>query len=511
MSVLTEKPVLSVRKICKSFSGVEVLHSVDLDFYPGQVLALLGENGAGKSTLMNIMSGSLRQDTGQTLGQGVEVDLANTASAIRLGISHIHQELSSVSALSVMENLFLGEYRSNRWGFVNRREMAVETRRLLARVDGQHIDPETLVGELRVADQQIVEIAKALSRDVRLLLMDEPTSSLTPHEVAALFRIVRELKAGGVSVVFISHRLEEIFELADRVAVLRDGSLVADRRINETSMPELLSDMAGRTFSFADQSPVQFSETSPLLLTVDRAIDQAGYGPYSFELRAGEVLGVFGLVGSGRTELLEMLCGLRRLRSGTLQLLQGGGPPPNLPTAWRQGIAFLPEGRALNGIFPQLSVRENIALSVRNAKRYPLAQSSAERQTVNHLFGRLAIRARDPSQEIVTLSGGNQQKAILARCLTVSPKVLLLDEPTHGVDVRTKREFYRIIEELAEQGLGIVMVSSEIPEIQALASTVLVLARGKQILLCRNAGLSDKTLLEAAFWESDAATGPIPH
>jgi ribose transport system ATP-binding protein len=506
MSVVPEGPTLSLRGIGKRFSGVEVLHSVDLDFYPGQVLALLGENGAGKSTLMNIVSGALPPDTGGMIWQGTEVDLTNTVNAIRPGISHIHQELSCISALSVMENLFLGDYQSNQWGLVSRRKMARETRKLLDRVDGQHIAPETLVGGLRIADQQIVEIAKALSRDVRMLLMDEPTSSLTPHEVAALFRIVRELKSQGVSIVFITHRLEEIFELVDRVAVLRDGKLVADHGINQTNLPELLSDMAGRAFSFADQSPIDFAESNPVLLAVDQAIDEAGYGPYSFKLHAGEVLGVFGLVGSGRTELLEMLCGLRRLQSGSLRLLDTGQAPHNMPAAWRRGLAFLPEGRALNGIFPQLSVRENIALSVRNSKRYPLAQSNQERQIVNRLFSRLAIRAHHPNQEIVTLSGGNQQKAILARCLTISPRVLLLDEPTHGVDVRTKGEFYRMIEELAGQGLGIVMVSSEIPEIKALASTVLVLARGKQSLLCRNTGLTDKTLLEAAFEGSDPAT-----
>jgi ABC-type sugar transport system ATPase subunit len=503
MSVLVETPLLSVRQICKRFSLVEVLHSVDLDFYPGQVLALLGENGAGKSTLMNIISGSLRQDAGQIVWQGSEVDLTNTSSAMRLGILHIHQELSCVGALSVMENLFLGDYQSGKWGFINRREMAAEARKLLAQVGGQHISPEASVADLSTADQQIVEIAKALSRDLRLLLMDEPTSSLTPHEVAALFRIVRELKASGVSIVFISHRLEEIFDLADRVAVLRDGSLVSTRRIKETNMPELLRDMAGRAFSFADQSPVQFSETSTALLEANQISDRNGYGPYSFRLQAGEVLGVFGLVGSGRTELLEMLCGLRKVHSGQLRFLETGAPPSDLRVAWRQGLAFLPAGRARNGIFPQLSVRENIALSFRNAKRYLWAERPAERETIDNLFNRLAIRARDKNQEILYLSGGNQQKAILARCLTVKPRVLLLDEPTHGVDVRTKGEFYRIIEELAEQGLGIVMVSSELPEVRALASTILVISRGKQILLSRNSGLTDHVLLEAAFWEQE--------
>ena len=501
MSVPAESPILSLQKISKSFSGVEVLHSVDLDLYPGRVLALLGENGAGKSTLMNIASGNLRPDGGRLVWQGSEIVLSGTGAALRLGISHIHQELSCIGALTVMENLFLDDYRSNRWGLINRRRMAADARRLLARVGGEHISPETIVVELSTADQQIVEIAKAISRDVRLLIMDEPTSSLTPHEVKTLFRIVRELRAGGVSIVFISHRLEETLNIADRAAVLRDGSLVSVRPIAATSIQTLIADMAGRAFSFSERRPVQPAKDAPALLSVESMIDAAGFGPFSFQLRSGEVLGVFGLVSSGRSELLEMLCGLRRPVSGGIRLFDGEARPSGPVDAWRRGIAFLPEGRARNGIFPQLSVRENIAIGVRNASRSTIVDSLTERKTIDQLYERLSIRARDKGQEILYLSGGNQQKAILARCLAVGPKVLLLDEPTHGVDVRTKAELYRIIDELSQQGLGIIFVSSEIPEIRAIASTILILAGGKPVFLQKNEGLDDHTLLEAAFLE----------
>lgn len=499
MSAPAELPLLCLRGISKAFAGVEVLHDVSLDLFPGQVLALLGENGAGKSTLMNIVSGNLQPDRGSFHWNGGPVHLPTASAALRLGIAHIHQELSTVPALSVMENLFLDNYRANRWGFINRRRMLGEAQGLLARVGGEHINPEAPVSELGIADQQIIEIAKALSGDVRLLIMDEPTSSLTAHEVTVLLRVVREFRDRGVSLVFISHRLEEALAIADRAAVLRDGRLVSDRPIADTNRQCLIDDMAGRAFSVTERHPVQPDPRSPVIMSVRELTAPGGYGPFSFELKAGEVLGVFGLVSSGRTELLEMLGGVRRCVAGTVTLFDGKDRPASPAHAWRRGIGILPEGRKRNGIFPKLSVQENISVSLRNARRQALAGTRAERQTARRFFERLGIRAAGLEQEIVYLSGGNQQKAILARCLAVGPRVLLLDEPTHGVDVRTKGQLYQMIDDLAGQGIGVVMVSSEIPEILAVASTILVLARGKQTLSLRNDGLDDRTLLQAAF------------
>ncbi|MBV9671303.1 MAG: sugar ABC transporter ATP-binding protein [Verrucomicrobia bacterium] len=493
------KAVLALRGISKSFSGVEVLHSIDLDFYPGEVLALLGENGAGKSTLMNIVSGNLQSDSGAIHWDGAPIEITHTALSLRIGIAHIHQELSCIGALTVMENLFLNDYCSGRFGLIDRRAMLKKARALLARVGGEHISPEAEVVHLGIADQQIVEIAKAISRHLRLLIMDEPTSSLTAHEAAALFRIVRELRASGVSIVFISHRLEEALELADRAAVLRDGTLVSDRPIHEASTQSLISDMAGRAFTFAERKPVQPLENAPVLLEVKQVTERTGLGPFSFSLRAGEVLGIFGLVSSGRSELLELLCGIRHPASGEIILYENHPTPASPVDSWRRGIAFLPEGRKKNGIFPQLTVAENIALSARNVWRVLFTNSRSERDSTNELYNRLKIRATGQNQEILYLSGGNQQKTILARCLAVRPRILLLDEPTHGVDVRTKAELYRMIDELAAQGLGIVLVSSELPEIRALASTILVLAGGKLVFQKSNTGLDDRVLLEAAF------------
>lgn len=498
-------PLLSLRNISKSFSGVRVLHNVNLDLCSGQVVALLGENGAGKSTLMNIASGGLSPDEGALIWEGGTVSFPNTAAALHLGISHIYQELSAIGALSVMENLYLNEYRSSGWGIINRRKMATDAKRLLASLGAAHIEPEIEIARLGIADQQMVEIAKAVSRNARLVIMDEPTSSLTVHEVATLMRIIREMRSNGVSVVFISHRLEEALGVADRAVVLRDGSVVSDRPIRETQRSTLLADMAGRAFSFSERKPVMPGPDAQVLVSVGEVENGPGLGPFTFDLRAGEILGVFGLVSSGRTELMQILCGLRLPTKGTIKFFDGSPGPKSPAEAWRRGLAYLPEGRKENGIFPQLPVAENLILSRRNARRAVLAGTKSERLSASQAYRQLGIRAAGIDQEIRYLSGGNQQKAILARCLGVSPRVLLLDEPTHGVDVRTKAQLYETIGNLAAQGIGLVVVSSEIPEILLIASTVLVLARGSQVLLIPNEGLSDRMLLEAAFQETGAA------
>ncbi len=500
-------PLLRLRNVSKGFAGTLALREVSLDFLPGQVLALLGENGAGKSTLLNVVSGALTPDGGTLEWDGVPVHPAGVAAALRRGISHIHQELSGILALTVMENLFLNDYRANRWGMVGRRRMRADARAALARVGGERISPAAPLGSLGIADRQIVEIAKALSGNLRLLAMDEPTSSLTAHEADALLRIIRDLRAAGVSVVFVGHRLEEALAVADRVATLRDGKLVSDRPVAETSRERLINDMTGRVFSMAERYPVQPPANAPVALAAKALRGAGGYGPFSFEVREGEVLGVFGLVSAGRTELLETLCGARRIVGGSLTVFDGGGPPASLGESWRRGIGLLPEDRKRQGIFPTLPIRENVALTTRNARRRLLAGTRDERRTVRRLAERLQVRSAGLDQPIVYLSGGNQQKAILARCLAAGPRLLLLDEPTHGVDVMTKAELYRMLDEESRRGLATVLVSSELPEVLALSSTVLVLAKGRQTFLGRNDGLTESTLLEAAFRFESADAG----
>jgi ABC-type sugar transport system ATPase subunit len=488
--------LLEARRISKAFDENAVLHGVDLAVARGEVVALLGENGAGKSTLVNIISGSLACDSGEVVWDGAATRFRSAAEAIAAGVIHIHQELSIVTSLSVMENLFIGDYHAGRFGIIRRKALAREARILLARMGISHIDPYMEAGRLSVAEQQLVEIAKALARDARLLILDEPTAALTPHEAEALFRVVRQMKEQGVGIIFISHRLDEVFGIADRIVVLRDGRAISNAPVGDTSVTRVIADMTGRSFQgFERRSAERIDE---VVLAVEEAGDGALVGPVSFVLRRGEILGVFGLVGSGRTELIEMLAGCRRVATG--RVVRSNGEVPRDPgSAWRSGTAILPEGRKLNGVLPDLSVSENAVVAVRQSG--PFMLSPAEGELATSLRDRLGIVATDLREPARKLSGGNQQKVLLARCLAARPAILLLDEPTHGVDVRTKAELYRTIQALAAQGTSVAFVSSELPEVLALASTVLVLANGRATLYRPNEALGEREVLAAAFMQ----------
>ena len=495
---MAEEPVLALRGATKRFGSATVLDHVDLDVTAGEVVGLIGENGAGKSTLMNIVSGNLQPDGGVIRFDAETVAWSGPREAILAGISFVHQELSGIRSLSVKENMFLGDYCA-RHGVIGRSEMRRRAREVLQRVGAPHIDVDADFGSLRTADQQAVEIAKSLRRGVRLLLLDEPTSSLTRHEASSLFALVRQLRAAGVGVIFVTHRLEEALDLCDRLVVLRDGRLVGNRPAREWTRDDLIEAMAGRRLEARAASASRAGARLPYL-RLDGVGDGALVRNVSFDLARGEILGLFGLVGAGRTEILEMLAGARPVAGGTMTL-DGHPYRPASPSAIAaHGVAYLPEGRKANGILPNRPVRENLTISVlRRLCSAGVIRRAAERRQVDEDIRALGIVAQSAEQPIRYLSGGNQQKALLARALATRPSVLLLDEPTHGVDVRTKEQIYALLRQLAGQGMAIVLVSSEMAEVMALADRILVMSNGRPVAVHERSAFDELALMRDAF------------
>ncbi|MCT9934669.1 sugar ABC transporter ATP-binding protein [Planotetraspora sp. A-T 1434] len=471
--------MLEVQNIVKHFPGVRALDGVDLDVRAGEVHCLLGQNGAGKSTLIKILSGAHQPDSGTISLDGEPVRLATPTAAMRAGIATIYQELDLVEGLSVAENVFLG-HEPSRFGFSRRAETRRETSHLLARLGHPEISPGAEVGTLPPAAKQIVSMARALSHDARLIVMDEPSATLAHDEVANLFRIIRDLAGEGVSVVYISHRLEEIREIGDRVTVLKDGRAVASGLpAGDTPTREIVSLMTGRSIEhvFPDRSGAEPGDVVLRVadLTIPGVVDHV-----SFTVRAGEIVGLAGLVGSGRSEILEAVYGARRA-SGTVEV--GGRPVRGGPHgAVRLGLGLAPEERKAQALLLDQSVAVNITLATlgRHA-RLGWIDRAAERAAARRLIDSLDVRPADPDRPIRTLSGGNQQKAVLARWLAEDRTVLLLDEPTRGVDVGARAELYTLIHQLAGRGIAILLVSSEVPEVLGLADRVLVIRDGRII------------------------------
>jgi len=471
------EPALSVEHVAKGFGGVSVLQDISFDLYGGEIVALMGENGAGKSTLLHIVAGSLQADAGRLVFDGQERHWTAPKDALDAGIAVVHQELSVIGALSVAENMFLGDYCSHA-GLIDGKEMKRRAKVLLEEVGAGHIRGDAPMEQLRIADQQAVEIAKALRLDLKLLLLDEPTSSLTPHEVEGLFRLLKELRSRGTAIVFISHRIEEALSLCDRIVVLRDGRLVSTRSAADTDRNRIVADMAGHEIPPGASRP-DLSD-GEVILRAEGLGDGRRVEGISFVLRRGEILGLFGLVGAGRTEVLEMLYGLRPIAGGALTLNGKAFRPASPKDAIDRGFALLPEGRTLNGILPFRPIAENVSISaLPRISKAGLLDLAAERQMVSDAIREFGIICHTPQQPIRTLSGGNQQKCILSRCLAVVPNILLLDEPTHGVDVRTKEQFYHIIRTLADKGMAIIVASSEMQELFQVASRILVLSNGQ--------------------------------
>jgi ribose transport system ATP-binding protein len=475
----TSQPaILQVRDVEKRFAGVHALRGVNLSIAAGEVLAVVGENGAGKSTLMKIMAGVQHPDAGEILVDGRPVTLDSCRTAMQHGIVLIHQELNLAANLDVGANIFLGR-EPLRWGLIDGRTIARESQRYMELV-GLDIPPSTVVGDLTVGRQQMVEIAKALSVGARVLIMDEPTSSLSSRETEYLFKIVKELRRQGVAIIYISHRLGEVEELADRVIVLRDGQNAGDLDRHEISRDRLVRLMVGRELDqFFARRPHAAAEE---LLQVDGLVTPAWPEErVSFSIRRGEIVGLAGLVGAGRTELLQVLFGVDKALAGSILL---DGQPIHMSSprdAIRLGIALVPEDRKEHGLIVDMSIAENIGLpglwrhqigpGFRNARQEVLATREMTKQ--------LSIKTPGPQQVAKFLSGGNQQKVVIGKWLSLRPKLLLLDEPTRGIDVGAKHEIYALMEELARQGLAILFVSSEMEEILGMSDRTLVMHEGK--------------------------------
>ncbi|MCX4768555.1 Arabinose import ATP-binding protein AraG [Streptomyces sp. ADI92-24] len=481
-----EPPLLTMSGITKSFPGVRALDGVDLEVQAGEVHCLLGQNGAGKSTLIKVLAGAHQPDGGEITWRGSPAVLKSPITAMRLGIATIYQELDLVEGLSVAENVFLGHEPTSAGFVVRTREGRTAAAALLKRLGHPEIDPARPVGELSAAQQQIVSMARALSHDVRLIVMDEPSAALDPDEVANLFRIVASLTADGVAVVYISHRLEEIRRIGDRVTVLKDGRAVAVGLPAETTPTrDIVAMMTGRNVEYVfPPRPGAVPEDSGAepVLKVEGLTRKGEFAPVDLELRPGEIVGLAGLVGSGRSEILETIYGARRATAGRVTVAGRPLRPGSVRAAVAAGVGLAPEERKAQALLMLESVTRNVSVSsMSRFSRGGWLDRGAERKAARAATRELSLRPDNPDTPVRTLSGGNQQKAVLARWLLRGCRVLLLDEPTRGVDVGARAELYAVIRRLADEGLAVLLVSSEVPEVLGLADRVLVLREGRVV------------------------------
>lgn len=487
---------LEIQNVSKQFGATIALKDVSLSLHPGEVHALLGENGAGKSTLIKIMTGIHHPDAGQILIKDNPIRLHNSAQAQAHGIAAIYQEPLVFPDLNIAENIFISHRR--RGFLVNWGKMYRDAKKVLQQLDVS-LDVRAQARGLPLAAQQTVEIAKAISMDVRVLIMDEPTASLSAHEVDQLFNIVRTLRSQGVAILFISHRLDEVFEIADRITVFRDGELISSQPANEVTREGAIRDMVGRPMGSIFQR--ESAEIGDTVLAVRDLKRRGKYEGISFDLHAGEVLGFAGLVGAGRTDVALSLFGRAPAQSGQIiynnQLVKIRSPRQ----AIKLGIAYLPEDRRQHGLVMPMSIASNITLPIMQSyvNALGIIQSQKEKQVAEEYREKLSIRAPSISLAVQKLSGGNQQKVVIGKWLNTVPRVLILDEPTRGIDVGAKEEVHRLIDQLAQQGIAILLISSDLPEVMAMSDRILVMREGRQMGIFERAEVSQESIMTAAM------------
>lgn len=468
---------IEMRGIDKLFGSNQVLKQAGFTLESGEVHALMGENGAGKSTLMKILTGVYTKDAGTVLVDGKEVNYKNPQEAEKAGIVFIYQELNVMFDLTVEENLFMGKEIHGKFGICDKKAMQKKAQEAL-NILGVNISPKTVMAELSVGQQQMVEICKALMADAKVIIMDEPTAALTQSETVALFKVIESLRKKGVSMGYISHRMEEIFELCDRITVLRDGSYIGVKNIPETNMNEIVKMMIGR--EIGERYPSRNVKIGKEVLKVKELTRKGTFHDVNFSVRAGEVLGVSGLMGAGRTEIMQAIFGNLSYESGTIEIDGKEVKISNPRQAMEHGIGFITEDRKTEGLMLDKSIRENISLcNLRRISKSSVISREAEKNMVAEAIKDLHIKCFGSYHECNNLSGGNQQKVVLAKWILTNPKILILDEPTRGVDIGAKKEIYSIINKLAAQGVAIIMVSSELPEVLGMSDNIMVVREGE--------------------------------
>jgi rhamnose transport system ATP-binding protein len=498
-------PKLTLSGISKSFPGVRALHQVGLELYPGEVTALIGENGAGKSTLVKILTGIYQPDEGSIAIDGHPVTIATAHRAFELGITAIHQETVLFDDLSVAENVYLGHAPRTKLGTVDWPKMRFEARQTLDAMGAKHIDETARLRDLSIANKHLVAVARALSIDAEVVIMDEPTASLSHKEIEDLFVLIELLKRDRRSVLFISHKFDEIYRIADRYAVFRDGEMVGKGLIKDTSQNEIVRMMVGRSVDAI--FPKRKAEIGAPVLSVQSLSHPTEFDSISFELRRGEILGFYGLVGAGRSEVMQAIFGITRPTGGSITL-DGKVINPRSPAeAIEAGIVYVPEERGRQGVVVDLPIYQNVSLpSLTKTSRNGFLQLAKEFALAREFTERLDLRAASLSQDVATLSGGNQQKVVIAKWLATQPKVIILDEPTKGIDIGSKAAVHEFMGELVAQGLSVIMVSSELPEIMGMSDRIVVMREGRMVTVVENGGsLGPETLVMAAAGISEHA------
>lgn len=495
--VRTKVPIIEMSGINKSFYNVRVLKDVSFQLFPGEIHALVGENGAGKSTLIKILTGIYKRDSGTLRYKGEEVEFHNPKEAEEAGIAIIHQELNNIPYMTIAENFFLGKEKTYKYTpFLLEREMIENTKQILNNL-GIDLDPKQLIADCSVGEQQMVDIAKAVSQNSEVIIMDEPTAALTDREIESLFTVMEQLREQGVAIIYISHRMEEIFRMCDRITVLRDGQTIGTKLVAETNFEEIVRMMVGR--ELGERFPERTRVPGDIRLKVENFTLDEKIKNINFYVREGEILGVAGLMGAGRTEIMEGLFGARKVKSGTLYLdgekLEIKGPDHSI----KNGIAFVTEDRKSEGLVLNMSIRENITLpNLEKVSARGFLKKKTEETFVDELVKKLQIKASGREQVVKTLSGGNQQKVVFGKWLGIEPKVLILDEPTRGVDVVAKKEIYDIMNQLTEHGVSIIMVSSELPEILGMSDRIMVIHEGEIAAIFNREEATQEKIMAAA-------------